>query len=83
MTEQERLDKGIYSIPGSLIEAVDKFSNSDLMKATLGEHLFREYIKAKTQEWDKFRTAVTNWEIKDEDDYCIFSYCFHSFLIKS
>lgn len=65
MTEQERLDKGIYSIPGSLIEAVDKFSNSDLMKATLGEHLFREYIKAKTQEWDKFRTAVTNWEIKE------------------
>lgn len=64
MCEEERCKHGVGSLPSSLKEALFEFSNSDLVKETLGEHIFNNYIKAKTQEWDEYRTQVHDWEIQ-------------------
>jgi glutamine synthetase len=53
---------GISVLPYSLMDALKDLSRSDLVRRTLGEHLFREYQAAKWKEWDDFRIAVTDWE---------------------
>ena len=50
-------------MPGSLGEAIAELKQSELMRATLGEHLLANYIEAKTQEWDEYRLNVSQWEL--------------------
>jgi len=64
MTEEEREKKGIKSLPGSLIEAIQLTEKSSLVKETLGEHVFREFIENKKVEWDNYRKRVTDYEIE-------------------
>jgi len=62
LTEDERRDQSIPSLPGSLYEALEEFKNSKIAREALGEHIFNEFIKSKTMEWDDYRTDVTPWE---------------------
>lgn len=55
--------KRIGTLPASLLEAIELFRKSDLMKETLGEHIFNALLSNKRVEWDRFRTAVTDFEI--------------------
>lgn len=65
MTEEQRTAAGIYPIPGSLREAIDELSASELARNVLGEHIFTKYIGAKNEEWDDYRTKVTKWELDE------------------
>lgn len=65
MTESQRTAEGIGALPGSLKEAIDEMSSSELAKDALGDHIFEKYIEAKTEEWDKYRTKVSQWEIDE------------------
>ncbi len=64
MTEKEMKDKGITALPGSLNEALYNMKNSALVKKALGEHIFNEFLTAKTKEWDAYRLQVTEWELE-------------------
>jgi glutamine synthetase len=55
----------IDTLPGSLIEAIEEFKKSDLISGVLGDDLKKKYIRAKTAEWDDYRTSVTDWEINN------------------
>ncbi len=61
-TEREAL--GVFNLPNNLKEAIDLLKEDELLKEALGKHIFEKFIDLKTQEWDDFRTAVTEWEIK-------------------
>lgn len=37
---------------------------SALLRQALGEHTTTYYLRAKGQEWDAYRIAVTDWEIE-------------------
>ncbi len=63
MTQAEKDAAGIESMPSSLQEAIEALKVNPLAKDTLGEHIFDKYIEGKEQEWDAYRTAVTDWEI--------------------
>lgn len=63
MSEEDRIAEGIDSLPGSLDEAIKYMSESELVRKTLGEHTFNNYIKAKKAEWDDYRIKVSQWEI--------------------
>lgn len=65
MTELQRQEEGIDSLPGSLKEALDVMSESNLAKEVLGNHIFEKYIEAKNEEWDEYRTKVSKWEIDE------------------
>lgn len=54
--------KNIDKLPASLADALKYFKKSDLVKNTLGSHIYNEFHNAKMQEWDEFRVAVTDWE---------------------
>ena len=53
----------IASLPASLQEAMEEIEKGKIVREAFGEHTWRRYIEAKKQEWDAFRTAVTDWEI--------------------
>ena len=65
MDERQRRRKRIKILPSSLFEALQEFKKSNLMKEILGEHIFTTLIKNKAVEWDRFSTAVTDYEINN------------------
>jgi len=65
MTPTEMEAEGIKVLPGSLEEAIQEFAANPLSKETLGDHIFSKFIEAKEKEWDRYRTAVTDWELQE------------------
>ncbi len=65
MTATEKDAIGIASLPGSLEEALAALEENPIAKEALGEHIFTKYIQGKKKEWDRYRTAVTDWELKE------------------
>ncbi|MEA3332393.1 MAG: type I glutamate--ammonia ligase [Pseudomonadota bacterium] len=65
MTPAEKDAAGIDSMPASLEEALDAFEGNEIARETLGEHIFEKYVAHKRAEWDKYRTAVTDWELEE------------------
>ena len=63
MSYEERKAKGIVSLPESLKEALDELETSDLMRETLGETAFENFLLEKRKEWDLYRMVVTEWEV--------------------
>jgi len=64
LSEEEREQKGIGTLPGSLGEAIDLMEGSELVRECLGEHVFYSLIRNKRAEWDTYRAQVTEYEIK-------------------
>ncbi len=64
MTEEERQERGIGTLPGSLQEAIMLTEKSELVRKALGDHVFKAFIKNKKIEWDLYRTQVTDFELK-------------------
>lgn len=64
MAEEERQERGIGTLPASLLEAIMLTEKSELVRKALGNHVFDAFIKNKRIEWDQYRTQVTDYEIK-------------------
>ena len=63
MDEAARDRAGIDSLPGSLFEAIQEVDKSELVRETLGDHIFNKFIENKKIEWDCYRTHVSKFEI--------------------
>ena len=64
LNDEERREFGIELLPGSLIEAISLTEESELVRRTLGEHIFTKFIASKKIEWDDYRVRVTPYEIE-------------------
>ncbi|MFA5840058.1 MAG: glutamine synthetase family protein [Candidatus Margulisiibacteriota bacterium] len=64
LSDEERAERGIKSLPSSLGEAIQVMEKSELVRECLGDHSFERFIAIKKQEWDEFRIQVTEYEIK-------------------
>lgn len=65
MTEAERCARGIQTLPGTLIEAVNELEQDAFVQGVLGRHVAEHYIAAKKAEWHRYRSQVTDWEINE------------------
>jgi glutamine synthetase len=63
MSHRERRHLRIDELPGNLSEALDELERSDLMRETLGDHIFDHFVAAKRAEWDSYIRHVSPWEI--------------------
>ena len=63
LTPDEMKELGVECLPGSLIEAIEISEKSELLKETLGGHIFDNLIMAKKIEWDEYRKRVHGYEI--------------------
>jgi glutamine synthetase len=64
MSEERREKLGIKSLPGSLYEALLLTEKSELVRETLGDHIFEKFIANKNIEWDKYRIHVSQFELE-------------------
>lgn len=64
LNDRQMLEAGYTPLPRSLKEALDVFEDSQFMKDTLGEHIHSFFLKKKRDEWHKFESTITEWEIK-------------------
>ena len=54
----------VQTLPGSLREALDELERDELVRDTLGPHVFERFMEAKRQEWEDYRMRVTPWEVE-------------------
>jgi glutamine synthetase len=64
MTAEQRTARGIAMLPSDLHEAIEEAAQSDLLRRTLGDHLFESFIENKRIEWEEYRRAITDYELK-------------------
>ena len=62
MDEEERRENGIKDLPSTLHNALKELKNNEVIQGALGEHLFNNFVEAKTLEWDSYRQDVSQWE---------------------
>ena len=63
LSDAERKELGIDCLPGSLEEAISAAEADPFIKETLGDHVFKNYIEGKKEEWNSYKTSVSQWEI--------------------
>jgi glutamine synthetase len=63
LSDKEREERGIRSLPADLKEAIDEMKGSKFVKEALGEHVFSHYLCAKEMEWDEYKAVVHPWEL--------------------
>jgi len=64
LSEEERRQRGIGTLPESLGQAIELMERSELVRECLGDHVFHAFIRNKRAEWDAYRAQVTEYEIK-------------------
>jgi glutamine synthetase len=63
MSHRERRHLRIDELPGNLSEALDELEKDDLVRDTLGEHIFNHFVEAKREEWFDYIRHVSPWEV--------------------
>ena len=64
MSDAEREAIGLTSLPNNLYEAIKETQGSELVRRTLGEHVFERFVTNKLNEWYEYREQVTRWEVQ-------------------
>ena len=64
LSAKEMEKYNIHHLPESLGHALAFMEESDLVKDTLGEHIFNNFLHVKQNEWNMYRTQVTPWELE-------------------
>ena len=64
MDRSEIRENDIRCLPENLGESLHQMRESDLMRETLGDHIFENFLLIKEREWQEFRKHVTNWELE-------------------
>jgi len=57
----------IIPLPETLAEALTELEKDDLLKATLGDHIYNVFTTIKWNEWYEYNRVVHRWEI---EKYC-------------
>ena len=55
---------GVTRLPHDLGEAVEAFAGSELMRETLGDHIFNYLLTEQREEWAEYSQTVTDWELR-------------------
>jgi len=56
--------RGVETLPRTLLEAIEAFDADPLMEVAFGPELKKAYVELKTQEWWDYHNDVSPWEIE-------------------
>ncbi|MBE6753034.1 MAG: type I glutamate--ammonia ligase [Ruminococcaceae bacterium] len=65
LSEEEREQLGIENLPGNLREAISELRHNPVIRGAIGEHIFKRYYSAKKDEWHRYNTRITQWELEE------------------
>jgi glutamine synthetase len=63
MSEEQRAKNNIAFLPDTLENATREMEKSDLMRQTLGDHIFHHLIANKKVEWDAYKVHISQYEL--------------------
>ncbi|MGX7092199.1 type I glutamate--ammonia ligase [Hutsoniella sourekii] len=63
MDELAIAQAGIEKLPQTLAEALFHLEKDDIVKESLGEHIFENFLESKQMEYHDYEMQVTAWEI--------------------
>ncbi len=61
--EAERANSSEALLPANLAAALERMEDSDLVRESLGEHIFEWFLRNKRAEWGEYRTHVSSFEL--------------------
>jgi len=64
LSPEERIERNIDSLPGSLTEAMRELDKDAVLKDALGTEIYAAFERAKWAEIEEYRTRVSDWEIE-------------------
>lgn len=54
---------GLEILPSSLGKALEALQEDEVIQTALGPHVYERFIDAKHQEWNDYRSYVSQWEV--------------------
>ncbi len=60
---EELAEIGIKTLPSSLWEAYHALEKDEVVKSTLGDHVYTHFMDIKKKEWDDYRIQVFQYEL--------------------
>ncbi len=63
LSDAELAERGVKTLPRTLLEAVEAFDSDPLMERCFGPELKKAYVELKSQEWWDYHGTVSAWEI--------------------
>jgi len=64
LSDKEKEKYNIHNLPESLGHALAFMEESKLLKETLGDHIYNNFLHVKRTEWEQYRKHVSPWEIE-------------------
>ena len=62
MTSKERVEKDVRNLPDTLHNALKSLAKDEVVKGSMGDHIYHSFMEAKTREYDAYRQDVSDWE---------------------
>jgi len=63
LSDDERKEKGIDTLPDSLGQAIEMTADSKFVKKVLGDHIFSRFVELKRKEWNEYKIQVPQYEL--------------------
>ncbi|NBB87947.1 MAG: type I glutamate--ammonia ligase [Bacteroidetes bacterium] len=63
-TEEDRIERGIETLPSTLGRAIEALKANDVILDALGPHVSEKFIQAKTIEYREYLASVSGWELE-------------------
>ena len=64
LSRDEQRDLRVARLPHNLEEALDEMEASELVRDTLGDHIFEWFLRNKRSEWNEYQRQVTPFELE-------------------
>jgi len=63
MDTEEIEERGIERLPTNLYQAIKELSKNDVIKSSLGEHVYKKFVNAALYEWKEYSKYISKWEL--------------------
>ncbi|MFD0985719.1 glutamine synthetase family protein [Methyloligella solikamskensis] len=65
MTDEEFTELGIKRLPRNLFAATEALRADPIAEEVMGPVMLKSYLAYKTDEWERYHQAVTDWEVRE------------------
>ena len=65
MSKEDLEHSGAQQLPRNLLEAIEILRGDELAWKVLGVAMINSFLHYKTDEWERYHQAVTDWEVEE------------------
>ncbi len=65
MSEDAINKSGAQRLPRNLLEAIEILRSDELARTVIGDAMLESFLHYKTDEWERYHQAVTDWEVEE------------------